>query len=634
MNSRIGRKLLSAIFICIIVTVTVVNVFTIYQAGGHTDTLMKMHTASGMSTLKSAMESQESRFTDLTEDYDVMGIGAPDKINEAVKMWEIKKRTESDFAALYDASGNRFWKTDNFDLDTVRLGYEDHVGIVNDATAGLVVHCMRNLANGNTMVAGMYLTETSWLDTVKEECRSEVTIISGKTRLATTISDATGKRATGTDIAAAVQTVVSNGGTYEGTTDILGQKHYVTYEPLIDVNGDVAGAYFAGYSAAESDELKMKLILTSTIMAVIIGFASLFIVGIFCVQMIIKPIQAAEKLADSMHKGYLNEPTPAARFGNDEVGDFVRKLEATRGTLNLYITDIDEVITQMATGDFTVKPKVDYVGDFRNIQNSFEKIEASLHEIIGNINTSSKDVKNGSAQIAEGSQVLAEGTTRQAAAIEELSASINEIAAKVQISSKNANEASKISKLSTDKITYQNEEVKNMLSAMEEIKEKSDQIQNIIKAIDDIAFQTNILALNAAIEAARAGVAGKGFAVVADEVRALAGKSAESAEQTSMLITATILAVDKGTVIAQNTADTMKEVTELSTRTNTYIGEISSAAADQAESIEQVKVGIDQISTVVQQNSATAEQTAASCEELSGQSAILEQQVEKLKVEE
>ena len=76
----------------------------------------------------------------------------------------------------------------------------------------------------------------------------------------------------------------------------------------------------------------------------------------------------------------------------------------------------------------------------------------------------------------------------------------------------------------------------------------------------------------------------------------------------------------------------MKEVTELADRTNKYIGEISAAADDQADSIEQVKVGIDQISTVVQQNSATAEQTAASCEELSGQSAMLEEQIQKLKV--
>ncbi|MDE6725059.1 MAG: methyl-accepting chemotaxis protein, partial [Ruminiclostridium sp.] len=196
----------------------------------------------------------------------------------------------------------------------------------------------------------------------------------------------------------------------------------------------------------------------------------------------------------------------------------------------------------------------------------------------------------------------------------------------------NAADASQVSQQSSEKIKYQNGEIENMLAAMDEIKERSDKIRNIIKAIDDIAFQTNILALNAAVEAARAGEAGKGFAVVADEVRTLAAKSAESAQQTGTLITATIEAVDKGTQIAHTTADIMKEVNELSARTDAYISDISMAMEEEASSIEQVKIGIEQISTVVQQNSATAEETAASCAELSGQASNLEMQIDKLKV--
>lgn len=637
MNSRIGRKLILAIVVSLVLTVVIVNFVTIHQSGTHTDSLMRMHTEAGMNTLVSAKEAQLERVANILGDMQLVGLITPEAADGSADIfWESKKKTESDFAAFFDADGTAYWKTDNFNLSDFTVsgvGSGGYTGVVSDSASGLSLQSAVRTENGGAAVVGMYLSENSWIDAVKAQSTAEITIIGGKTRIATTILDSSGKRAVGTEIPdKPARAVVDGGNTFEDTIDILGQKHYVFYRPMFDINNKVVGAYFSGYSAAESDALKVELTVMSTIIAVIVGCVSLVIIGIIVIRIIVKPIQEAEKLADSMSRGALNEASTNFKFGNDELGDFVRKLDSTKNVLNSYIGDINTVLSQMATGDFTVQPGVEYIGDFVQINKSFAQIEDALRDIIGNIAQSSRDVKDGAAQMSETSQSLAEGTTRQAATIEELSASINEIAEKVQQSARNAEEASKISVQSREKISYQNDEIKNMLSAMDEIKEKSDEIQNIIKAIDDIAFQTNILALNAAIEAARAGEAGKGFAVVADEVRNLAAKSAESAAQTGSLINATIEAVDKGTVIANNTADTMKEVTELSDRTNRYIGEISAAAADQADSITQVKIGIDQISTVVQQNSATAEETAASCEELNGQSVILEEQVEKFKV--
>ncbi|MCM1165952.1 MAG: methyl-accepting chemotaxis protein [Lachnospiraceae bacterium] len=636
MNSKIGRKLLLAIIVAIVATVVIVNVVTIHQASNANDSLMQMHTASGMNTLVAAKESQLTRIANLLDDMDLVGLTKPGTSgNEIEAYWNIKRGTASDFAAFFGPDGSVYWQSENYSLSDFTVsgvGSLGYSGVVSDSNGGLSLQTAKPTEDGGAIVAGMYLTETSWIDTVKEQISTEITIIGGTTRIATTIIN-NGNRATGTEISAKVAEVLKGGDVYEGTADVVGQKHFVYYRPMFDINQKVVGAYFAGYSSEESYSLKTQLIVISTVVAVVVAVASMVAIGAIAVNVIVKPIQAAEALADSMSRGALSEEMKSAKFGKDELGEFVKKLDFTRHELSSYIKDINNVLSEMAKGDFTVRSKVKYLGDFVQIGESIEQIETSLRDIIGSIGSASRDVKNGSEQIAEGSQVLADGTTRQAAAIEQLSASINEIADKVQQSARNAEEASKVSVESAEKISYQNNEVKNMLVAMDEIKEKSDQIQNIIKAIDDIAFQTNILALNAAIEAARAGAAGKGFAVVADEVRNLAQKSAESAAQTGDLINATIAAVNKGTVIAQSTAETMKEVTELSDRTNQYIGEISTAADDQAESIEQVKTGIDQISTVVQQNSATAEQTAASCEELSGQSAALEEQIHKLKVQ-
>lgn len=76
----------------------------------------------------------------------------------------------------------------------------------------------------------------------------------------------------------------------------------------------------------------------------------------------------------------------------------------------------------------------------------------------------------------------------------------------------------------------------------------------------------------------------------------------------------------------------MKDVMELSTKTNEYIEQISEASNDQANAIEQVKDGIEKISAVVQHNSATAEQTAAACSDLNNQAELLKSQIDKFKI--
>lgn len=636
MNTRIGRKLLLAILICIVLTISAESTIIIFRATSYINSLMVTHAETGMKSLISGMETQQDRLSDII---DVLTITlSQNETADLNSIWEGRKETDSDFAALMDGEGNVFWKSDNYDLAdfstaSVGNGFE---GIVVDSKAGLTVQAagvfIRDGKFNGAVVVGMYLSENSWLDKLKEDTESELTIFSGSTRYATTITD-NGKRAVGTSMAETVtDTVIGKGEPYEGTAMILGQNHFVSYHPMQDINGKVVGAYFSGLSSSEADSLKSSLIIMSVIVSVVIAAASLVIIGYVVIKTIVKPIKQAETISNEMSQGLLSRNEVNIKLGNDELGDFVRKLQSTEKSLSSYISDIKDVLSQMATGDFTAEPHVTYIGDFTEIKTSFDQISEALREIIGEISETSRDVMNGSMQISEGSQTLAEGTTRQAASVEELSATINEITEKVEQNAQNAAEAGRISSESADKIEFQNGEVQNMLSAMDEIKEKSDQIQNIIKAIDDIAFQTNILSLNAAIEAARAGEAGKGFAVVADEVRTLAAKSAESAKQTGDLINATIEAVNKGTLIAQSTADTMKEVIELSNRTNEYIGGISTASELQAESIKQVKMGIEQISTVVQQNSATAEQSAASCVNLNNESTRLREQIGKLKV--
>ncbi len=160
----------------------------------------------------------------------------------------------------------------------------------------------------------------------------------------------------------------------------------------------------------------------------------------------------------------------------------------------------------------------------------------------------------------------------------------------------------------------------------------SAEVAKIVKNIDEIAFQTNILALNAAVEAARAGEAGAGFAVVADEVRSLAQRSAAAAKETADKIEAAIANSRKGSQCTAKVEESLTQIAEKVTSTDSLVAEIATAAREQAQGIEQINAAIAQMDKVSQSNSASAEESASAAEELDAQAETLKDQVAKLRL--
>jgi len=183
-----------------------------------------------------------------------------------------------------------------------------------------------------------------------------------------------------------------------------------------------------------------------------------------------------------------------------------------------------------------------------------------------------------------------------------------------------------------EEVSVCNQEMQNLMEAMDKIQTSSREIEKILKTIDDIAFQTNILALNAAVEAARAGSAGEGFAVIAEEVRNLATKSAEAAQNTSVLIEHSTEAVHTGTEIAAHTADTLSEVVDSIQTVVSAIDNIATVSNEQSEEIGQITEGINQIASVIQNNSTVAQEGAAASEQLSAEATGLKQLVDRFTI--
>lgn len=349
-------------------------------------------------------------------------------------------------------------------------------------------------------------------------------------------------------------------------------------------------------------------------------------------ETILVPLREVEAVAQELTDGNLH--STLEYHSDDEIGRLAHSMRKSIRILGSYVDDIGRAMKMFADGNFDVQPEVEWKGDFVGILNSFMMFEKSMAEVIKGIQHVSDEVSSAAEQVAASSNDLADGATNQAAVVEELTATVEGVSEQVEKNSKTAKEISgRVDELG-NAILESNGKMKDMVDSMNEINGASKEIDKIIATINEIASQTNLLALNASIEAARAGEAGKGFAVVANQVNVLADQSAQAAKESATLIETSVKAVEKGMVIAGQTASQLQEVAENSQIITKEVTNIADTLETQATEIKQINDGIEQINDVVQTNSATSEECAASSQEMSSEAENLREMIQKFKIAE
>lgn len=384
----------------------------------------------------------------------------------------------------------------------------------------------------------------------------------------------------------------------------------------------------------QGNSLSFTLIIIGVILTVLIIVViglSMFLstkIGKKISDRIANPLENLGKRLKTFAAGDLSSSFPVIETG-DEVEHMNKDATEMASTLNTIIHDIDEVLSEMAGGNYTVRSKASdkYTGEFQRLYESMRKLRDQMTETLLSISDASSQVSVGSGDLAKAAQSLAEGATEQTHAVQDLHSTISDITQTMEKSAKNAEDAYEKAEHYALQADNSREEMNTMTVAMERINDASTRIGNIISEIESIATQTNLLSLNASIEAARAGESGRGFAVVADQIRELANQSAQAVIDTRELIEASIKEVTEGNHAAERASGAIESVIDGIKQIAKFSKDLKIMVEDQTNAMKSAEEGINKIAGVVESNAATAEEASATSEELFVQTNILDELV-------
>ncbi len=311
-------------------------------------------------------------------------------------------------------------------------------------------------------------------------------------------------------------------------------------------------------------------------------------------------------------QGDLTTPTEVIKT-NDETELLSNALSNTVESINRYISEISHILENMSGGNFQVDVQGDFEGDFVVMKESLNKIIDALNQMLKSIKTASEEVLQTAGVVSESALQVHNGSTEQSESLDVLSRETTSIEQNIYHVDENTKTVGSLMETAQEHMETGDNNMRNLLQAMEDINRNSVEITKINKFLQDISFQTNILALNASIEAARAGEAGKGFAIVAEEVGNLAAQSADSSERTTGMIDSSLKAVERGTEYAKKVAESFHDIGEIADQISKITEQLAENVTVQKHSLGNMTGQITQIREVARHNlNASYESTTAS----------------------
>ncbi len=346
-----------------------------------------------------------------------------------------------------------------------------------------------------------------------------------------------------------------------------------------------------------------------------------------------RPVKNVTSRMVALSDGDLHTKVVPVR-SKDELEVLTYTLADTVQTVNHYISDIQQVLTQVAGGNLNVEPQVEYKGDFTLIQASLYTIIQSMNKTLIGFHAAATRLAEMSEEMNGQSSQLHQASMEQNQSTEALVQEVSHVKERLLHVTESSNQTHTKTEEITQCVQEANVCMTSLSGAMDDISVNAQEITKIAKSIEDIAFQTSILAINASVEAARAGSAGKGFAVVVDEVRQLATRSTKAAQEATQMVSSTRTIIQTGVELTAATAGSLEAISSVTDQINTISEQLVDAVQGQESALISMEERIEAISDIADRNLQNASGTKQSSELLAREAEALQSYVKKFNLKE
>lgn len=531
--------------------------------------------------------------------------------------------------------------------------------MVNQVTKESVTQNIPQLIVGDTVLNG----NAELVDTIEKITASSATIFQlvddKMLRVATTVKNIEGNRATGTFIPAnsPVYKTLMKGETFHGKAYVVNDWYLTAYKPLKNAENKTIGAIYAG-------QLMISEQVEKLVSETRIGPGYFFVYadnGSFLIHPTFKSTDNIFEIVPvfkSAEDGFVEydwqgQAKVTYKRHVDKWGvslgvtinraDIVGGLDSTMLRSNLLVgvlvvlasllltlllvRSINMPLKNLATkavkvgeGDYTINFSSEVDDAIGQLTNSLGIMVARGKEMLEDIINSSQSLSTASTELASISNqmvVSAESTTsiadQASANADNVSDNMISVSAAMEQSTVNLD---MIASASEEMGTTIKEIAENSARARHTTEEAvanaqrshesivalgvaAKAIGSITETITEISEQTNLLALNATIEAARAGESGKGFAVVANEIKELAKGTADATGKIREAINGIQTKTTSTVSDIEAITSVINQVNDLVNGIVTAVEEQSITTSEIVNNVSQASQGINEINEKV-----------------------------------